>query len=277
MDAPTETRHAADLRDYLAAERTLLAWIRTGLALMGFGFVVARFGLFLQQIQMIQHGTAVQSYGLSLWFGTTLIAAGVAVNLFSGWRHLRLIRAMDLGYPPRPNSTNLAMAVCLFLVVIGLGMVIYLISIRRASNSAIDPLENKETLMAPAAAKGIVSIPSNHSVDQTVENLQGILRAKGITVFAVVDHSGEAKKAGLTMPPTKLVIFGSPKAGTPLMLEAPSIAIDLPLKILVSEDHEKKVWITYNSAAYLQERHSISQQLAQTLAVVEALASAVAQ
>src|ERR1700676_5070890 len=97
MDASTGTGQSAAFSDYLAAERTLLAWIRTGLALMGFGFVVARFGLFLQELQIAEHAPPVQSYGLSLWFGTALIGAGVAVNLFSGWRHIRLIRAMDLG------------------------------------------------------------------------------------------------------------------------------------------------------------------------------------
>src|ERR1700730_17058980 len=97
MDAPAEMRQTTDLRDYLAVERTLLAWIRTGLALMGFGFVVARFGLYLQQLQIAQNVPAVQSYGQSLWFGTTLIGAGILVNLLSGWHHVRLIRSMDRG------------------------------------------------------------------------------------------------------------------------------------------------------------------------------------
>src|ERR1700689_3754007 len=88
--------HAA-LSDYLAAERTVLAWIRTGLALMGFGFVVARFGLFLQQVQFLQRTPAAQSYGLSLWIGTALIAIGVIVNAFAGWQHLRLVRELDRG------------------------------------------------------------------------------------------------------------------------------------------------------------------------------------
>jgi len=120
---------------------------------------------------------------------------------------------------------------------------------------------------------GIVDIPSHHSVDQTVERLKGILQAKGVTLFALVDHSGEAEKAGMKMPPTKLLIFGSPKAGTPVMLAAPSIAIDLPLKILVSEDSQGKVRISYNTPAYLQERHGVPQELMQSLGVVEALAA----
>src|SRR6266404_5829679 len=106
----TTTEPPAALSDYLAAERTLLACIRTGLALMGFGFVVARFGLFLQQLQIVEQAPSVQPYGLSLWFGTALIAAGVAINLFSGWHHLRLIRTMDLGHAARPHTTNLAVA-----------------------------------------------------------------------------------------------------------------------------------------------------------------------
>ncbi|MBV9156673.1 MAG: DUF302 domain-containing protein [Acidobacteriaceae bacterium] len=120
---------------------------------------------------------------------------------------------------------------------------------------------------------GIINTPSNHSVDRTVEKLQQILEAKGVSLFAIVDHSGEAEKAGMKMPPTKLLIFGSPKAGTPIMLAAPSIALDLPLKVLVWEDWQGKVWASYNQAEYLQERHSVPQQFVQTLAVVQTLAA----
>ena len=124
---------------------------------------------------------------------------------------------------------------------------------------------------------GIVDIPSSHSVDETVERLKGILAAKGVMLFALVDHSGEAEKAGMKMPATKLAIFGSPKAGTPVMLAAPSIAIDLPLKILVWEHSDGKVWISYNSPAYLQKRHNVPQELALNIAVVEALAAKIAE
>ena len=113
---------------------------------------------------------------------------------------------------------------------------------------------------------GLVDIPSNHSVEETVEKLKGILQAKGITLFALVDHSGEAGKAGMQMRPTKLLIFGNPKAGTPVMLAAPSSAIDLPLKILIWEDAQEKVWVTYNSPIYLQERHNLPPDLLQDLA-----------
>jgi uncharacterized protein (DUF302 family) len=111
----------------------------------------------------------------------------------------------------------------------------------------------------------------------TVERLQGLLRDKGITLFALVDHSGEAERAGMKMPPTKLLIFGNPRAGTPLMLGAPGIAIDLPLKILVAEDEQGKVWISYNSPRYLQERHDIPEALMKNISVVEALAAQAAE
>jgi uncharacterized protein (DUF302 family) len=122
--------------------------------------------------------------------------------------------------------------------------------------------------------EGIVKIPSHHSVDETVDKLKTILKSKGVTLFAVVDHSGEAEKVGMKMPPTKLLIFGSPKAGTPLMLAAPSAAIDLPLKILVAEDAQGEAWISYNSADYLKERHGLPDNLLPNIAVVQALAAA---
>jgi uncharacterized protein (DUF302 family) len=104
-----------------------------------------------------------------------------------------------------------------------------------------------------------------------------LLKAKGIQLFALVDHSGQAKAVGLTMRPTKLLIFGNPKGGTPLMVASPSIAIDLPLKLLVSEDANGKVWISYNSPAFLQARHNLPKELLPVLASVEALANQAAE
>src|SRR5580692_9138718 len=124
MEGPAEGRPQAALSDYLAAERTLLAWIRTGLALMGFGFVVARFGLFLQQLQAVQRAT-VPPYGLSLWFGTALIAVGVFVNIFAGWHHLRLVRDLDRGRTEHLSSFDRGRGGC------------FLSSLGRAGNDAL--------------------------------------------------------------------------------------------------------------------------------------------
>jgi uncharacterized protein (DUF302 family) len=124
---------------------------------------------------------------------------------------------------------------------------------------------------------GIRTIPSSHSVDETVERIEDLLRSRGIELFALVDHSGEAEKAGLSMPPSKLLIFGSPAAGTPLMLAAPSIAIDLPLKLLVQEDGSGQVWISYNNPEYLGRRHGVPPELLRNIAAVESLASKAAE
>lgn len=275
--ASTEKKQRADLRDYLAAERTFLAWVRTGLALMGFGFVVARFGLFLQQLRLIDHAPSASSYGVSLWFGTVLIVVGVVVNITSARRHVRFVRELDRGEPACSRSLTQAVATALFLALVGLAMAVYLLSVRGSAN--LQSENSEEVSMSSASSKealtggkGIIDKPSNHSVDETVEKLKNILQSKGVTLFALVDHSGEAEKVGMKMRPTKLLIFGSPKAGTPLMLAAPSIAIDLPLKILVWEDAQGKVWVSYNSSDYLKERHSLPLELLQNIAVVETLA-----
>jgi len=125
--------------------------------------------------------------------------------------------------------------------------------------------------MAATANNGIVSKPSKHSVEKTVEALTNLLKSKGVALFALIDHSGEAEKVGLKMRPTELLIFGNPKAGTPLMLASPSSALDLPLKILIWEDGEGKVWLSYNSPEYLKERHGLPQELMQNVAIIETL------
>jgi uncharacterized protein (DUF302 family) len=160
--------------------------------------------------------------------------------------------------------------VAVFLALVGLAMAIYLVSVR--DSASLHPQNNEEVSVVQATNKGIIEKPSNHSVDQTVEKLKNILQAKGVALFALVDHSGEAEKVGMKMRPTKLLIFGSPKAGTPLMLAAPTVAIDLPLKILVQEDAQGKVWLSFNSPEYLKERHGLPQDLLQNIAVVGTLA-----
>ncbi|MGA1981272.1 MAG: DUF302 domain-containing protein [Acidobacteriaceae bacterium] len=122
--------------------------------------------------------------------------------------------------------------------------------------------------------EGIDTVASNYSVDETVARLQALLQEKGIKLFCLIDHSGEAAAAGLTMRPAKLLIFGNPKAGTPLMVSAPSTALDLPLKILVAETESGKVLLFWNDPAWLQERHYFPEELAINLAAAQALAEA---
>jgi uncharacterized protein (DUF302 family) len=128
--------------------------------------------------------------------------------------------------------------------------------------------------MSQPTTNGIASIPSSHSVAETVARLRATLEAKAITLFAVIDHGGEAAKAGLHMPDTKLLIFGNPAAGTPVMLSAPTTAIDLPLKILVAEDPAGQVSVSWNDPAYLQARHGFDPALIAKIAAVEKLATA---
>jgi uncharacterized protein (DUF302 family) len=122
--------------------------------------------------------------------------------------------------------------------------------------------------------KGIQTLVSRHSVEETVARLQALLQQKGIKLFCLVDHSGEAATAGLAMRPTKLLIFGSPKAGTPLMLAAPSTALDLPLKILVAQTEGGETLLSWNDPIWLQQRHGFPQELAANLAAAQALAKA---
>jgi uncharacterized protein (DUF302 family) len=195
----------------------------------------------------------------------------VIVNLFAGWQHARLVRELDRGQETHSRPSAPAVAIALFLALVGVAMTIYLLSVRGSAHA--NSVNSEEKPMALITDNGVVNKPSNHSVDETLENLQRILQAQGVTVFAIVDHSGEAEKAGFKMRPTKLVIFGNPKGGTPLMLAAPSTAIDLPLKILIWEDSQGKVWVSYNSPAYLQQRHGFPQDLLKNIAVEETLAS----
>jgi uncharacterized protein (DUF302 family)/uncharacterized membrane protein YidH (DUF202 family) len=223
--------------DYLAAERTFLAWIRTGLALMGFGFVVARFGIYLQALAGEGH-LADQNYGLSVPFGTALVAIGVAVNVGCAWNYVRMVRELRQGGADLGRVSRLGVSLAALLAALGLAMVVGLIFFSHAN----------------------------------VASIQRELQGKGIKLFALVDHSGEAQAAGLKMPNTKLLIFGNPKGGTPLMIASPSIALDLPLKLLVAEDANGKVSITYNAPAYLAARHHLPDSLIGVLGGPEALA-----
>ena len=191
------------------------------------------------------------------------------------FRHLRMLKQLETGESLYLRSPRLVIGVAVALVVLGLAMAGYLIF--ADPTTLVHASIREEKPMAAGAQNGIVRIPSNHSVDQTVTKLQGILQAKGVKLFLVVDHSGEAAGAGLKMPNTKLLIFGNPKAGTPLMLASPSVALDLPLKILVAEDAAGKTWVSYNAPAYLQSRYALPAELLPNIAVIEALAAKAAE
>jgi uncharacterized protein (DUF302 family) len=129
-------------------------------------------------------------------------------------------------------------------------------------------MRRKELVMQ---SNGLTQVASPYSVEETLQRLESILAARGLQIFALIDHSGEAQKVGMQMRPTKLLIFGSPKGGTPLMLASPSIAIDLPLKALITEDEKGKTWVTYNSPEFLQQRHSVPEDLIKNIAGVGTL------
>jgi uncharacterized protein (DUF302 family) len=173
------------------------------------------------------------------------------------------------------SPSLLATFVAIALAVLGLAMTIYLLSVR--PDAPTNSSKAQEVSMSTSSQNGITSIPSNHSVEETVAKLQSILQAKGVKLFTIVDHSGEAASAGLKMPSTKLLIFGNPKAGTPLMLASPSTALELPLKILVAEDTAGKVWLSYNAPGYLQARHNLPTELLPNIVVIEALAAKAAE
>lgn len=261
-----------DPRVAFAAERTLLAWIRTGLGLMGFGFVVARFGIFFQEILLGRGYPPMESSSGSVVLGVLLVATGTGVSVAAAWRHVLLIRALQRGETLAIRVSRLAIALALALAVAGLLMTFYLLYTRNVTWS-----NEKGRMMQTKTDSGIVSRPGALSVDETVARLQALLEQRNITLFALVDHSGEAAKAGMKMPPTKLLIFGNPKGGTPVMLAAPSSAIDLPLKLLVWQDADGKTHLSYNDPKFLQDRHHIPSELLQNLGIVSVLAEQAAQ
>ena len=168
---------------------------------MGFGFVVARFGLFLQVLRMGETHAAARSYGSSFWLGTALIAVGVVVNVVSARNHVRLVRELNRGGTGYARPSSLAIAVAVTLAVLGLAMAIYLVAVREPMQARAESREEKA--MTEPSGSGIATIASHHSVDETVAKLEAMLQAKGVKVFALIDHSGEAEKAGLQMRPKR--------------------------------------------------------------------------
>ncbi|HME41063.1 MAG TPA: DUF302 domain-containing protein [Steroidobacteraceae bacterium] len=131
-------------------------------------------------------------------------------------------------------------------------------------------------MTSPPAVEGLRTLPTQRTVADVLQRVQSIARAKGLTIFAQIDFSGDAERSGLALHPTGLVILGSPKAGTPLMVAAPTVAIDLPLKILAWQDAAGQTWVAYNEPAYVQARHHFPAELSKNIAALAALAEAAA-
>jgi uncharacterized protein (DUF302 family) len=205
--------------------------------------------------------------------GVSLVVTGVVVVLAASWRHVVLVAAIRRSEAIAVLPSALALLLALALAIVGLLMAYYLTH----APGPTAPASPKENPMQPQNQNGIITRPSDHSVDETVARVRKLLEQRGVALFALVDHSGEAAKAGMKMPPTKLLIFGNPKAGTPVMLAAPSSAIDLPLKLLVWEDAQGKAWISYNDPKFLEARHQIPDDLVQPLGVVGMLADVAAK
>jgi uncharacterized protein (DUF302 family)/uncharacterized membrane protein YidH (DUF202 family) len=241
----------ADPRVYLAEERTLLAWIRTALAITGLGFVIARFGLFLREL--VPLGSSPVSSGFSPRFGIALVVMGVLVNLLACLGHVRRLQSLKRAGLIVESPSPLATSVALLLAIAGLAMAFYL-----ATRTVISPSGGTQEQTAMPTDSGIISRPSSRPVPETLNRLEAVLRNKAINIFARVDHAGEAAKVGLTLRPTEVLIFGNPKAGTPVMVAAPTAAIDLPLKALAWQDAEGKVWLSYTDPAFLARRFGLT-------------------
>ena len=132
-------------------------------------------------------------------------------------------------------------------------------------------MNDPTTSGTPPSVEGIVTRPSSFSVEETLERIQEIIHSRSLTLFAQIDHSGEARRVGLTMQEAHVLIFGNPKGGTPLMIASPLLALDLPLKVLVWQSADEQVWVSTNSVAYLRDRYAIPKELVGNLAVVDAV------
>jgi uncharacterized protein (DUF302 family)/uncharacterized membrane protein YidH (DUF202 family) len=266
----------------LAIERTLLAWIRTGLAMMGFGF-------FLRELSRVSH-VGVRSVHVSLWSGILLIALGAAVNLAAALLSYPVLVRARSGENDLPGTWKLGLALAVLTALGGAAIAVLLFATgpaegaemrttppsgyrERSHTMRADISSSDPSTPAPAelAASGLVSVPSRHTAAQTLERLEAVLKQKGIHLFARIDHAAGAATAGLALRPTTVLLFGNPQAGTPLMQSQQTTGIDLPLKALVWEDEAGRAWLTYNDPRYLAERHGVHDHAETVQAMTAAL------
>jgi uncharacterized protein (DUF302 family) len=131
--------------------------------------------------------------------------------------------------------------------------------------------DSTQSGITPPSVEGILSRPSPFSVEETIERLQKVIQSRNLTLFAHIDHSGEAQRVGLKMQEAHVLIFGNPKGGTPLMIASPLLALDLPLKVLIWQGEDGQVWVSSNSTTYLKVRYTIPQELVGNIAVIDTL------
>ena len=253
----------ADWREHLAEERTLLAWLRTSLGLAGLGFVLDRAGILLRAMHVPAATIAEEAPHVH---GVWLVALSLVVNVLAISRHLATLRAMRRAGLTTATPQGPVLLLAALLTVFSAALTITLIPAARAATP--------QRTAAMNIGEGIIRKASPRSVPETLDRLEGILKAKGVQVFARIDHSGEAAKVGLTMPPTQVLVFGNPKAGTPVMLAAPSSAIDLPLKALAWQDSAGQVWLGYTDPRYFARRYGLSEQQVAPLGVIADLVDA---
>jgi uncharacterized protein (DUF302 family) len=191
------------------------------------------------------------------------VLIGVIVNIASCIGHVRYVRRLNAGLPTAGKPAVLAIVLAVILAVAGVAMAFYLGMAKAGGPGATTQHSEVDSMKT---GDGIISKPSRYSVAETLDRVEAVLRGKGVTIFARVDHSGEAAKAGMKMPPTQVLIFGNPKAGTPVMLAAPTAAIDLPLKALAWQDGDGKVWLSYNDVGYLKIRFGLNDDDVKTIA-----------
>jgi len=271
-------------RLFLAAERSLLAWTRTCAALMGLGFLIERFRLDLEATAPGQaiapHFSFASLVGLGLMGLSALLAALSTLAFRDILKTLGPRRRLPTRFANLGVITNLGLA------SLGIMLTIYLavtndpeVPSSLADHDSRSAIAERGHSMSNStdSTQGIVRIACRNAVGATVDRLEALLKERGVLVFARIDFSGDAARAGLTMRPEQMLIFGNPKAGTPLMQAAPIAGLDLPMKALVWEDADGKTWLAYNEPKYVIQRHGLAPTFSANLAAVVPLLEKAAQ